>query len=1134
MGLLAGCQKEINAPVSEENTDGKTVITVGLEGTKTSLGALEEGKHKVYWSDGDAIAINGVSSDELSGVTENSSSATFTFGSVLSTPYSVVYPASIYTDATHVTLPAQQTWKADGFADGMCPMAGYSTDGSGVTISNLCAIVKVGVLRAAASADEDNIVSVRFKGRNSEKVNGTFTIDYSVPSLTAETGSGNECEVKVLKTFTTSTSTAAEYYIVVPARTYSNGFDVIVQDNKGHIMTKSKTASTTLEAGTLYSMDEFEFVPTDTEVGITISSASELVAFANNYNSGAYSNDLVATLTDDIVFDDTTSEAFNATGGIGTSAEVNRFDGTFNGNNKTIKGLKSTVVMFNGTTSTATIEDFTVDGTCSFTFTNPKSGNFEKGSIVGYHRGTLDNVKVAANVSLAEVSGVESVTALGGLVGRIVVGSIQNGCEYSGLISTPAGYSSSAKVMVGGLAGEITNKDGSVSGSSFKGAISNEAQETEGSDQDNPYLIIGGIVGELAEGEVSSCSTTSDHETVAGAYSGSTGIIVNKTILAYCSAVGGIVGENVKGTVSDCENGASVFVTLFKKGNNNAYGRRTSTGGIVGINQSGGTVKGCTNNAAVSHRSNTYFQFLAGAVARNYGTVSSCTNNGALAMMTAGEGSFSARYPHIGGVIAENRSSASASDLHNTGDITISRAENNANVYSYIGGVIGLNNKAIDGGATKNITNTGKLLQNYTPASFSAEGFNLGGIVGKTTASVSNVSNSGIVQYDKTTSTGDATTNTGSFNLGGVAGWTSAAISGAVNTGEVYLRNNLTTAASTGGYNIGGIAGYTTAAVTGCTNGTEGGSDGYVHYYQYTNGCLLNNVRLGGIAGYIPAAEALDIENDTNNGHVQFQTAVKGAAGSVEYHYIYSGGVVGRGANLAFDHCTNNGFVEGGEGTTNLNQANTVMVGGIVAYLDGASSISSCTNSGEILNNHWANRDSNAYDGPLCGCIAGIVYGTSENIIEVSGCTVTSDAFIHTRRGTAGTVVGSAIYANVKNCTSAAEMNEQTTPQSGYNYGGIVGVAQNSTISGCTYNGTTFTSINAKVGGGIVGKVFEGTTTIENCSSHLNSVAGSGYKGGIVGTSVEGTTITGCHYTSAYGIVASGTYTDGGGNAADL
>ena len=1181
MGLLA-CTKEIDSPVaspdktSDKDSAVKTYLSVGIKQdssdeaeapvvnplapeTRTYLGASENNKRKVYWSNGDQIAVNGTASEALSGLGENAQETTFEFTGDLDTPYKVVYPASAYKDETHITLPAVQTYKAGGIADGMLPLAGYSADGSSLTLNHLCAMVKVSVKRASGEgADTDNIAAVRFKGKNGEKVSGEFEVSYPVPpaslsdpvTLTAESGTGAELEVRVVKSLATSTSAAVEYYLVVPARTYDNGFDIIVQDANGHVMTKSKASSTELVAGKLYNLTEFAFDPTGTELGIEIDSAEKLIAFATDFNDKKFADQgssLIATVTDNIVFDATTSAAFIATGGIGTSGESNRFDGLFNGNSSqyTISGLESTVPLFNGTSSSSIIKDLTLDNTCSFTFTNPGSGNFEKGSIVGYHRGTLSNVKVAANVTL-EAAEVSTVTALGGLVGRIVVGSVENNCEYSGLISTPATYISSkpdgatdnkGKIIIGGLAGEITNADGSISDSYFKGAISNEAQETEGTDQDNPYLIIGGIVGQLSAGTVSSCNTTSDHETVAGAYSGSEGIIVNKTTVAYCSAVGGIVGENVGGTVSACNNVASVFVTIFKKDNNNSYGRRTSTGGIVGINQSKGTVTGCTNSAAVSHRTNTYFQYLGGVVGRNFGSVSSCTNDGGtLSMMTAGTGSYSARYPHIGGVIAQN-SSSNVTNLHNSGNITLSRTENNNDaVYSYIGGVIGLNSKAIDGGAGKNITNSGAILQNYTPSVFSADGFNLGGIVGKTTAAVSNVSNSGNVQYQKATNGGDATANTGGFNIGGVAGKATATITNATNTGEVYFLNNLANVASTGGYNIGGIVGYTEAAVTGCTNGTSNGADGYVHYRQQT-GALLKNVRMGGIAGFIPASETVNVKDNTNNGKVYcpFEVNEAGTADNetISYHYIYLGGCVGYASGTALDNCSNHALIQGGNNDTNFNVANTVWVGGIVGYLTGASSINECHHFGNAYNDHFANRDSNAFDGPLCGGIAGIVYGESGKVISVTGCTVESDAIVQGRRGTVGGILGSGIYASISSCTVPVNI----TNQSGYNYGGIAGIVTNCTVSNCTYSGSTISSSQIKMGGGIVGKVISGTTVIDGCSSQVTSITKNGAAitaGSIVGTSVAGTTIQNCHYKTTYAIAGTGSFTDGGGNAADL
>ena len=312
---------------------------------------------------------------------------------------------------------------ANGIADNMLPIAGYSSDGSSVSMSHLCSIVKISVKRETTEAaevrsgevDADNIACIRFKGRNNEKVSGSFEIAYDTPALAAAEGTGTGLEVRVSKNRATSTETAIDYYLVVPAREYANGFDIIVQDASGHIMTKSKASSWTPVAGKLYNMPEFAFVPTGTELGVEISNADEFVAFAQAYNAENYKalgSQLMATLSDDISFDETSSAAFNATGGIGSVSADNYFNGVFNGNDHSISGLVATVPLFANTGGGGTIKNLTVDNTCSFTFTHPNDSEGNYGAIAGYHKGTLDNVKAAADVSLAAVSDVAQMTSI--------------------------------------------------------------------------------------------------------------------------------------------------------------------------------------------------------------------------------------------------------------------------------------------------------------------------------------------------------------------------------------------------------------------------------------------------------------------------------------------------------------------------------------------------------------------------------------------------------------------------------------------------------------------------------------------------------------------------------------------------
>lgn len=1101
MGLLASCAQEIEISEPTPETNVKTYITVGLDSdTKTYLGDKDaNNKRKVYWSNGDQIRINNSESDELTGLADNTSAATFAFDVAPTAPYNVLYPAGIYSDATHVTLPAIQTYKEGGIADNMFPMAGCS-DSDDITLSHLCAILKISVERAeGVDADTDNLASVSFKGRNGEQVSGSFEINYSTPALTPADGTGADLEVRVVKTLTTNTETTCDYYLVVPARTYSNGFDVLVQDVKGDLMTKSKTTSVDLVAGKLYNLDAFEFEPTGTATGIEISSAEELIDFARRYNAkefADYGSSLVATITNNIAFVDSDDPdvpgsyaAFNATGGIGTSGDTNRFDGIFDGGSKnsyTISGLKSTVPMFNGTTSASIIKNLTLDNTCSFTFTNPNSGNFEKGAIVGYHRGTLDKVSVAASVSL--VGGeISTLTSLGGLVGRIVVGSIENNSSFSGDIVVPDNYSAAdQKIYIGGLTGWISNEKGNVTESDFAGTIDNQGKMIASSESDemknNPQLIIGGIVG-LNSGTVSSC-TTANHATGVtvtlndGSDHDYTGTIVTHSTNAYHYAIAGIVGRN-DNTVSNCTNSANV-VNIFsaeRGSGGNMNGRYLEVGGLVGYNASGASISGGTNSGSIIDRANPKIQYVGGVVGRNVGgTVSGCDNKstGSIAVGTSHTTPYGARMLNVGGIIASNEG-GSLSSIHNAASITVSRIENTTGIFTRIGGVIGSSTSAVDGSANGGtITNSGAIAQSSgigkcsTPTDENDYGLFLGGIIGYTTAGVKNVSNSGTVTYT-------------------------------------------------------------------CTNkgtNTSGKTDGGAQY-----------VYLGGVAGKIKATSSVDVDACSNTENVTF-TATASYSSSpandnqsqgVLYAYNYLGGIVGYAINAEFKgNCTNSGVIKGGDKTANRNTGNTFWVGGIVGYLTGSSSIANCSlvGSGQAYNDHFSNRGETTYDSPASGGIAGQVVGEDGVVITISNCSVENTATVTARRGACGGIVGMAQYVSISSCTVPVGFSG-----SGYVYGGIAAQAQNTTISNCSYSGSTIQSSQLKFGGGIIG-FLDTSSVVDGCSSSATVVNKNGTAvtttGGISGKSVTGSTIQNCHYTTTIGKICGDSNFSGDGNVADL
>jgi len=1005
--LLAGCSKEMAEPVAVPEIETvKTVLRVGLvPEVKTYMGESEDAHRHVYWSSGDEIAVNGAVSDALAEVDPETAQAEFTFDGVLSAPYKIVYPASVYTDASHVTLPAVQEYAKDGFASGMFPMVAYSAEGSmDITLRSLCAILRVSVKRAVADPDTDNIVSVRFKGRNNEQVSGAFAVDYENAVLTSTSSAKEDKEVKVVKNLSTSTAEPCVYYLVVPAGTYSNGFDVVVKDASGHIMTKSKTASKTLEAGHQYDMAEFEFVPTATEIGIEISSAQQLVEFAEDYNNKKFEGGepIVVGLTADIAFDATSSAAFNAAGGIGMknnlygASEDYYFNGNVCGENHTISGLEATVPIFAAIGEGGAVSDLIIDNTCSFSFTHPDSAELDAGALVGYNKGIVKNIDVAADVSLA-AGEVSQVTALGGVAGRVTVGTL-NGCVYSGNISVPEGFIVDAKkTYVGGIAGSITNAAGKVTICDFKGTI-DFAGTVASTDKTNPYLCLGGVVGNVAAGTVSDCYAWGDEtKTVTMDNDKSyTATVLNHSRLVYHMAQGGIVGLNA-GSVSACTNEASIsnfVLSTGTKGGTAADGnsRYYDLGGVVGLNLADGTVSGCTNNAPIETRSTPRIQKIGGVVGYNKGTVSSSSNTefGTIYITTTNISPYSVRVGEVGGVIGNNE--GSVSNLQNAGDISIDRTENATGVELKFGGVIGLTTKAIDGGGSKNISNSGNITDSYNGTTVTTAGLRFGGVVGSAQASVKNVTNTGNVTYQTS-----STNVVSKLYMGGVVGdfrsSAEALLSGCENSGEVFF-NASQNAKHTDNY-VGGILGFTSesnVAISNCTNsgyihggngskqnGTTmfvGGIAAYLDGVSSVTGCdntgkLLNNqfnntntkagsTFEGGIVGFAlgTADDRISISlvtNDYNNG----DTATGGRRG-------YTGGIVGYGEFVDISNATNTNSYGGGSGYwiggiagwlvngtisnstyhgTAIESSQVQGAGGIVCTLDDGSTIDGCSSS---------------------------------------------------------------------------------------------------------------------------------------------------------------------------------------------
>lgn len=1083
MVLLAGCAKEETAaPVGDAQS-----LTVTLSQTKTHLGDREGSgpyTYKIYWSNGDKISVNGTESAELTGLAGTERTATFDFASSLgSAPYSILYPSSVYDDATHVTLPAVQTYKSDGFADGMFPMAGYTADGSNITINHLCSVIKLSVKRASgASADTDNLVSVTFKGKNNEQVSGSFTIDYGAATLTGASSDAADKSVKVVKTLATATDAAAVYYIVVPAQTYSNGFDIIIQDAGGDIMTQSKASSISLVAGKLYSTPEIVFVPTgEADPTLTIDTAVDLIAFATDYNNKVYEgqDDLVVALSGDIAFDAMSSAAFNATGGIGQkdgvggATEDNYFLGIFDGGGHTISGLTATVPLFAFTDSGSQIKDLTLSSTCSLTVDSPAVDS-NHGALVGRNKGLVKNCTSNANVTINNIQDVSTAEQhYGGLVGRNYGGTI-DGCSVTGNITcSQTGQTlTDNAAFIAGIVGTQADT-GTTNDCTFTGNITISDNTTYGGiTAAGKYFYVAGIVGYADDGVISNCT--------AGDALTPTSIDVRGT---FVPAVGGILGWSktaADSEISVCDNYMSLSVA--------SNGARANTtplriGGIAA--RAAAPVNGCTNSGAISSVSNSTTVYLGGIVADG-ANVDDCTNN-------------------AGGTLTRTNAEADAGQT---------------NRYMYIGGIMGGANAA---GDITDCTNHADIISNPIGTA-TATTLDLGGIVGGGNGKqmdISGCTNDGEIKLNNDNESAVATARSA---IGGILGYVSTAsttVSGCANEGKVWSNNNK--AGSYGTISIGGTIGRVGAScsVTDCTNSGE-------ILCQNPGAAISAYVDLGGIVGLSEATVTISgttADATLNSGPV----TVSQASSAIIYARNTQGGILGysKGNNTKITNCKNTAKIYCDLSGTGANNRPSY-TGGIVGLLasvsyssDAASGLSglsgieigNCNNIGEVNSANYNNKGGNK-TAPFAGGIAGLASGKSDSKVYVHDCTVGTQT-VYVYRGFGGGVIAYANYSTIEDNVSSANMSSVNVNVTGV--GGIVGRLFDSSMSNCTFSGSI---ARAKNIGGLVYSISEQNTdagsSITDCKVNgatLTTGTGTGFTAAAVLVSVtdaKANTITNC------------------------
>jgi len=718
--LAAGCAKEI-APSNDAQV---TVLTAGVAQTKTILDGS-----KVYWTAGDQINVNGVTSNVLD-IDAPSATAKFTFDGILNTPYKAVFPASVYKDENIVTMPSVQEYCETSFHSQASPMLAYSKDNGNLVFSHPFAVV---CLYIKLKDDADKISYVEFRGNDNEQVCGDFTVDFTKLTLT-ETGSGGKV-IRVNVDHALSADAPMLVHIVVPARTYANGFTIKVADENGHYMQKSVQTERVYEAGKVYDMKAIDFEPTETELDadLTIASAAELIAFANAWNEGEYTSTtedpFVVNLTKDIEF---TAEDNAEWPGIGVDTDACRFNGVFDGCSNTISGFTSTKPLFQYVDTEGIVQNLTLAGDVTYDLTDI-SEETNVSPFIYRSWGIINDCSSSVNVTVTSSEEITKEVRISGLLAYMTSGEC-NGCSYDGTLVWESS-SSSARAYVGGVIAYVNTEEAVVEKCFLSGAIKLNASVTG----DRSWF--GGVVGYPLV-PVSNCYTTEDAEVnvsnatklrlggvVGYAASTVTGCVNNAAITVNCPSavddthtyvggvvgrnagkvstsdntgsitmtagsltqrIGGIVGQNYGSEIEDCENSGDIIC------NDVVVKKVRYYGGIVGY--STGKIYSCTNTATVSSAtlsanigSDNYTSNVLGGIAGYFAgtSVVDCDNKGTISNNYYCNSTSSDTAPHTGGIVGHAKGTSSARISVSSCEVITSNNSKLSSKRGWIGGVIG-------------------------------------------------------------------------------------------------------------------------------------------------------------------------------------------------------------------------------------------------------------------------------------------------------------------------------------------------------------------------------------------------------------------------------------------------------------
>lgn len=253
--VLFSCTREKD---TAETPSGGTAteFKASLPQTKVCLGEKEGSSYPTLWQAGDAISVNGLSSNSLTSEDgySGTSYAVFTVDGV-SSPYNYAYPASAVSNYSSgsaiITIPTQQAYVPGQYDPAAYVMLG---SGSSPTLSFQPQMSLFKVIPAAPAEGSIKISSIKLETIGEEKLSGRFTTDFS----SIEGGDNSYVEVVAPEG---GLDFDTPVILAIPAGTYESGLRVVINADDGTDMAFSRTSSFTAASGTIYPLEVPAYVP---------------------------------------------------------------------------------------------------------------------------------------------------------------------------------------------------------------------------------------------------------------------------------------------------------------------------------------------------------------------------------------------------------------------------------------------------------------------------------------------------------------------------------------------------------------------------------------------------------------------------------------------------------------------------------------------------------------------------------------------------------------------------------------------------------------------------------------------------------------------------------------------------------